>query len=66
VQFSQIKEKFGELRIYTDSNDNDVQKAQMDFAEDLSIRICENCGQMGASQTKMATLCERCKKELEK
>jgi hypothetical protein len=63
VQFSQIKEKFGELRIYTDSNDNAVQKGQMDFAEDLSTTICENCGQMGATQTENVTLCERCKKE---
>jgi hypothetical protein len=68
VQFSQIKEKFGELRIYTDSNDSDVQKAQMGFAEDLSTKICENCGQMGATKTKTGyvnTLCEKCKKELE-
>jgi hypothetical protein len=69
VQFSQIKEKFGELRIYTDSNDSNVQKAQMDFAEDLSNKICENCGQMGATKTKtgyVKTLCEKCKKEFEK
>lgn len=64
----QIKEKFGTLRFYVESA-TEEQDILIAFAENLSAVICENCGQMGATQTEKGyvnTLCERCKKELEK
>jgi ribosomal protein L40E len=64
LQIVQIKEKCGTLRFYVESASPE-QFAIIDFAENLSSVICEKCGQMGATKTKMATLCEKCKKELE-
>jgi hypothetical protein len=41
----QVKEKFGGLRFYVDSA-NDEQYAIIGFAESMSYRICEECGTM--------------------
>lgn len=42
----QIKEKFGTLRFYIDTDDKKIQ-AWADFAEALSARTCEECGAPG-------------------
>ena len=44
---SQIKQKFGTLRFYTHGGDSQSD-AKIHFAEQLSGRICEECGSMDA------------------
>ncbi|KAJ7606568.1 hypothetical protein DFH06DRAFT_1251066 [Mycena polygramma] len=46
VNFVQIKEKFGGLRVYTDTWDTEVEK-RLDEAEDESFLTCEDCGKDG-------------------
>lgn len=52
VVASQVKEKYGSLRFYTDTHglpdrfDHEIDGA-ISFAEDLSSRICETCGHRG-------------------
>ena len=59
----QVKEKFGELRIYAD-NTNERQQNIIDFAEILSGRTCEECGKMktGIMRTDgwMKAVCDEC------
>lgn len=43
---AQVKEKFGGLRFYVDGGDTYVHSI-IDFAEALSFRICEDCGNAG-------------------
>ncbi len=43
VVFHQIKEKFGNLRIYTNIVINEVDE-WIKFAENLSYNVCEYCG----------------------
>ena len=45
VVFTQVKEKFGGLRIYYRGGDDYVQ-ALVSFAESISYRTCEVCGRM--------------------
>lgn len=40
----QVKEKFGSLRFYTNSEISERQNAMIDFARALSQRTCEVCG----------------------
>jgi hypothetical protein len=47
VTIEQIKEKFGGLRFYYNGGDNRIS-AVVDFAEMLSMTICEESGQTGA------------------
>jgi hypothetical protein len=63
IVLDQVKEKFGELRIYyTDySNDPDYVSGVIDFAENMSVHICEECGKPGKTRgdlSWMRTLCE--------
>jgi hypothetical protein len=46
----QVKEKFGGLRFYTHGS-NDDQSNYVHCAENLSYRICEECGTMKDAQT---------------
>ncbi|HDR8993915.1 hypothetical protein [Burkholderia vietnamiensis] len=46
VVATQVKEKFGSLRFYTASL-NDEQHGMVELAEALSVRICEVCGSRG-------------------
>jgi hypothetical protein len=46
VEFSQVKEKYGTLRIYAD-NTPDVVLDMIDMAEDASAKTCEVCGSPG-------------------
>lgn len=60
VRVSQIKEKFGELRFYTDGHSG-RQDGSVEFAEALSGRICEACGMPGSLRGRnwVVTLCDR-------
>lgn len=63
VVFSQIKEKFGELRIYYSPPDLQVDQL-IDSAVDASERICEFCGceayPQKTSQGWIKTICSAC------
>lgn len=57
--FAQIKEKFGTLRVYT-NNANDTAEDYVRFAEALSARTCEVCGNTGRAHSSggwLRTLC---------
>jgi|SRR3989339_170492 len=43
VEATQVKEKFGGLCFYTQSR-NDYLRGYINFAEHLSLSICESCG----------------------
>ena len=64
IEATQVKEKFGGLRFY-EQGGSDVQCAAISFAENLSFKICEQCGSTkDVSQPKdgwITTLCEECK-----
>lgn len=67
LEFIQIKEKFGTLRMYH-KGANERQYGVINFAEFLSQAICELCGDKGKLCSKMwaKTLCESCEKKLMK
>ena len=46
VVASQVKEKYGALRFYTNGH-NDTQGGMIDLTETLSERLCEVCGNRG-------------------
>ena len=50
VKILQIKEKFGELRIYY-SGGNATTDAYKRFAESMSTKICETCGAPASSKS---------------
>jgi len=47
VEIFQIKEKFGQLRVYTSITDNPYVRGAITIAHDVSQYICEECGQAG-------------------
>lgn len=58
----QVKEKFGGLRFYCFGG-NDEFRGAVDFAEQLSFRICEECGSLGDLMVRdgwYKTMCEDC------
>jgi hypothetical protein len=62
VEFSQIKEKFGGLRVYTDGNDETVH-ALIGLAESMADRTCEGCGKRGKNKSWggwYVTYCDSC------
>ncbi len=67
VKVLQIKQKFGGLRFYVSTYDDDIF-AMINFAEALSYTICERCSSMkNVKQTTggwVETLCEECSKQL--
>ena len=66
INVTQIKEKFGGLRFYTNGHD-DLVGGMIWLAEHMSYNICEHCGSTkNVSQTKgwITTLCEDCMKEI--
>lgn len=67
IKLLQVKEKFGELRFYTNTETGDVSN-WIEEAGSECDRICENCGNPGEIRDDigwMKTLCHRChKKEL--
>ena len=64
VQFVQVKEKFGTLRIYhTGEGDDPYIDGVISMAESMSGVTCEQCGNKGTLSTKgwHHTLCDRCR-----
>lgn len=51
VEFEQIKEKFGELRLYTNHTNDEYVTGVLQMAELLSGVTCESCGSPGTVQT---------------
>lgn len=62
VRFDQIKEKFGGLRIYFNGGDDRVS-GMVGLAEDMSYKLCENCGNKGKPNKGgwITTLCDNCR-----
>jgi len=65
----QIKEKFGQLRFYYEGGD-DYCQGLIDFAEDMSYWICEECGtsgkEVGRTSGWIQSLCTKCSKKNKK
>ena len=62
----QIKEKFGGLRFYV-NHATERQNGMIDFAENISMHICEECGSMQdivLTEGYIRTLCKKCKEKL--
>lgn len=57
----EVKEKFGQLRMYTNHRTSATSK-RMGIAEAESLRTCELCGEAGRLRTgdRIQTLCDRC------
>lgn len=65
IQFSQVKEKFGGLRLYLDTYDEGgVADKIIHKAEKESYKTCENCGKPGKPNKSgwISTLCTSCRK----
>lgn len=66
LRVAQVKEKFGQLNIYFDCADDYIYGVS-DFAEKISGKICEVCGELGKIRNKgtwLKTLCDSHVKEL--
>ena len=63
VRFDQVKEKYGGLRLYYSGGD-DFVTGLTHFAESMSYKICEVCGNKGRPNEKgwISTLCDACRK----
>jgi len=63
VTSTQVKEKYGTLRWYMRSSNDEIEAA-IDEAEQESERTCEECGAPGTTNTRgwLVTLCGRCRK----
>ena len=62
----QVKEKFGGLRVYTNSSTKEIE-ALIDKAEEESFNTCEVCGASAKPSTRggwVKTICENCLKEI--
>ena len=60
VEVTQVKEKFGTLRFYTQGCDNHID-GLIQYAEHLSSITCEDCGSVGELRTNSGwhvTLCD--------
>ncbi len=64
VVVDQVKEKFGTLRFYTTGGDR-LTRGMIWFAESMSSKLCETCGEPGKLQTGgwYYTACEKHIKE---
>ena len=64
LRVSQIKQKFGDLRVYVRGGDERTE-AQIARAQDVSRNTCEWCGALGAKdrQGAILTLCLACQAE---
>ena len=68
IKFTQIKEKFGTLSVYFDSDDTSQYSIISELVQEAggkSAETCELCGKPGTLITKgwWKTLCEECKKD---
>jgi hypothetical protein len=57
---SQVKEKYGELRVYLTSEETPDTESLIDAATAASLTICELCGQPGAPRTVNGWVYTRC------
>lgn len=59
-KLTQVKEKYGELRVYMRGS-TDTMDGAIDLAEELSARICEICGDRGTTYGNqwLYTRCEK-------
>ena len=67
VEFSQIKSKFGSLRVYYDGGDETVSEL-VEKAEEASMRTCEQCGDPANLERLghwLETMCQPCKDEFQ-
>lgn len=69
IEFLQIKEKFGGLRVYTNFSVKDLDEL-IEEAEDRSFHTCEICGSTENVTTKpnrkggwILTLCDKCRQQ---
>lgn len=65
IEATQVKEKFGGLRFYTNYHDEYVS-GLIAMAESISLRICEDCGKPGKPNEDaswITTLCQSCKED---
>jgi hypothetical protein len=65
IEAAQVKEKFGGLRFYVNTCDNDIDNVIRE-AEDASYKTCEECGateEIGSTKGYILTLCKSCAKE---
>ena len=62
IEFNQIKEKFGTLRIYYSCEGNDRIYGMVSMAENISGYTCEDCGNVGSKRNSSwyKTLCNQC------
>jgi len=67
IQATQVKEKFGGLRFYTNSTDEYVE-GLVGMAEAMSECTCEECGNIGSQNENgwIVTLCDPCRMERDK
>jgi hypothetical protein len=66
INCSQVKEKYGELRFYS-NGETDEQKGIIRFAEYLASRTCQECGSMidiGQTERWVITMCRDCNKRI--
>lgn len=72
VTIAQVKEKFGSLRFYIDTENVDKSENEkihdlINKVEEESLKICEDCGEPGERSYKgtgtwIKTICEKCKR----
>jgi hypothetical protein len=64
IHITQIKEKFGTLRVYTDTIDRELDQLIVDM-EIKSAKVCEVCGDVGKIRSGgwIKTLCDLHDKE---
>lgn len=62
LEFTQIKEKFGGLRVYYMGSDEYVQ-GLIDMATKWSYTVCQNCGERGRANDNgwISVLCDKCR-----
>lgn len=64
VEFTQVKEKFGTLRVYTNYHEDDVEDI-ITWAVKLSAVTCEECGNPGKINRGgwLSVRCKKCRKQ---
>lgn len=67
LKATQVKEKFGTLRFYTNYSSPEIDSAIRE-AEKLSAIICEQCGEPGSVRRDgwIVTKCDKCYEEYQK
>lgn len=66
IEIDQVKEKFGTLRFYVSGGSQKLSEI-VDWAEEESCHMCENCGSREINVTTeggwMKTLCKNCREK---